>query len=89
MKISGIYVIKKESANKTPYELQQELALPKGNPETVRTEVTIRKPHEVLEGEVKGRAEQDWAWDHATGGGQQTVVDPKSTNRDEVIGDKK
>ncbi len=86
---TGIYVIKKENANKTPYELQKELALPKSNPATVQTEVTVTKPHEVLEGEVKGQADQNWAWDHATGGGQQTVVDPKSTNRDEVIGDKK
>jgi len=68
---------------------QEELALPISNKADAQAEVTVTKPHQVLEGEVKGQADQKWAWDHATGGGQQTVVDPKSTNRDEIFGEKK
>jgi hypothetical protein len=63
--------------------------LPKNNPATVQAEVAVTRPHQVLEGEVKGQVDKDWAWDHATGGGQQTVVDPKATNRDEIFGDKR
>jgi len=59
--------------------------LPVKNPATAKAEVTVTKSHTVLEGEVKGQAEKNWAWDHATGGGEQTVVDPKSTNRDEIF----
>ena len=61
--------------------------MPTENTATVQAEVTITQPHQVLEGEVKGQSDKDWAHNHATGGGQQTVVDPKSTNRDEIYGE--
>ena len=61
--------------------------MPTENTATVQAEVTITQPHQVLEGEVKGQSDQDWAHSHARGGGQQTVVDPESTNRDEIFGE--
>jgi hypothetical protein len=85
-KTSGVYVIKKENADKFPEELQQELALPKSNEANTQAEIKITEVHEVLEGEVKGQVGQDWAYPHATGGGQQTIVDPKATNKNEIFG---
>ncbi len=88
---SGRYVVKKEDANTLPPDTRRDLALPNSNEANTQTEVTVTRPHEVLEGTV---ADQSHNIDNdfpptATGGGQQTFIDPDATNRNEIFGDSK
>ncbi|WP_295421392.1 hypothetical protein [Sulfurovum sp.] len=86
---SGRYVIKKEDADKTPKELQTDLALPYNNSANAQAELTITEPHQVLEGEVANQSQNsDYFPSSATGGGQQTFIDDKKTDRNEIFGDK-
>jgi hypothetical protein len=83
---TGRYVIKKEDANKLPEELRRDLALPYKNKADAQTETTVIEPTEVLEGKVADQSKnREYFPETATGGGQQTFIDPVKTNRDELF----
>jgi hypothetical protein len=85
--VSGTYVMDKESAGMTSKELQEKFALPKDNKANTQTEITVTESHTTLTGKAADKSSEPWAYDHATGGGTQIVVDPKKTNRDEIFGE--
>ena len=63
-----------ESAGKTPYDRQVNLALPKGNTAEVETKVVVKETHIGLIGKVKGQENKEFSHPHATGGFENQVI---------------
>ncbi len=82
---SGVYVTD-GSAGSTPEIRQEVLALPRTNTADVERTVTVTEPHSVLEGTVANQSHNpQWFPPTATGGGQQTVVNPRTITIDTEV----
>ena len=82
---TGTYVIDKKDANKTPMQLQRELALPNTNKANTQTVIQVKEDHTILSGIAADKSHTDWATKNATGGGKQKVINPDKTNINDIF----
>ena len=82
---TGNYVIDKKDANKTPMQLQRELALPSANKANTQTVIQVKEDHTILSGIAADKSHTDWATKNATGGGKQKVINPDKTNINDIF----